>query len=53
MVSFNSVYYGLSTDAKPETALNGMAFIEMDTGKIYFFDASAGEWLEWGAEPNA
>lgn len=48
MVSFNSVYYGLSTDTKPETALNGMVFIEMDTGKLYFFDAENATWREWG-----
>lgn len=53
MVSFNSVYYGLSTDDKPEDTLNGMVFIEMDTGKLFFFDASSGVWLEWSAAPNA
>lgn len=43
-------YYGLRTDNKPEAA-NGSAFIEMDTGKIYFYDASDGGsgWTEWGA----
>lgn len=50
MVSFNSVYYGLSTDTKPETALNGMVFIEMDTSKVYFFDAEHGQWLEWAGD---
>lgn len=48
MVSFNSYYYGLSTDEKPATALNGTAFIEMDTGKIYFFDVANGAWIEFG-----
>lgn len=50
MVSFNSVYYGLSTDTKPETALNGMVFIEMDTSKVYFFDTEHGQWLEWAGD---
>ncbi len=61
MVSCNEVptYYGLSTDTKPvnsdgsggtpvNVVQNGSAFIEMDTGKIYFYDASSG-WIEWGA----
>lgn len=43
-------YRGLSTDTKPTSCGNGSVFIEMDTGKIYFFDASTGDWLEWGAE---
>lgn len=43
-------YYGKSTDEKPtRTVLNGRAFIEIDTGKIYFFDEDAKEWVEWGA----
>ena len=40
-------YYGLSTDTKP-AAGNGDAFIEMDTGKVYFYDAES-DWTEWGA----
>ena len=38
-------YYGKSTDEKPKVAANGQGFLEMDTGKIYFFDAETGEWL--------
>lgn len=49
-----SIYYGLSTDTKPTEGVgNGSAFIEMDTSKVYFFDAGNSEWLEWGAESNA
>lgn len=50
-----STYYGLSTDIpKPTEGVgNGSAFIEMDTSKVYFFDAGNAEWLEWGAESNA
>ena len=49
-----SIYYGLSTDTKPTDGVgNGSAFIEMDTSKVYFFDAGNSEWLEWGAESNA
>lgn len=50
-----STYYGLSTDTpKPTDGVgNGSAFIEMDTSKVYFFDAGNSEWLEWGAESDA
>ena len=49
-----STYYGLSTDSKPTEGVgNGSAFIEMDTSKVYFFDAGNSEWREWGAESNA
>lgn len=43
--------FGLSTDNKPTANIaNGSAFIEMDTSKIFFFDAAGTQWLEWGAE---
>lgn len=45
-------YYGLSTDNKPTAGVgNGSSFIEMDSGKVYFYDASEGGdgWIEWGA----
>lgn len=44
-----ATYYGLSTDTKPAVAGNGSAFIEMDTGKVFFFDAEGAAWIEWGA----
>lgn len=37
-------FVGLSSDDKPESAPNGAAFIEMDTGNVYFFDAENSEW---------
>ena len=42
---------GLSTDTKPteingKTINNGSTFIEIDTGKIYFYDLSNEEWKE-------
>ena len=43
-------YVGLQTDTKPVSCGNGSIFIEMDTSKLYFFDAVSGDWLEWGAE---
>ena len=43
------ILYGLSTDTKPLDEPNGSKFIEMDTSKVYLFDAEGAEWLEWGA----
>lgn len=42
---------GLSTDEKPTEAngkkiANGSVFIEIDTGKIYFFDLENETWEE-------
>ncbi len=42
---------GLSTDTKPtetdgKTIGNGSTFIEIDTGKIFFYDAENEEWKE-------
>lgn len=40
-------YRGLSTDTKPtETAAVNSLFLELDTGKFYFFDGS--NWTEVG-----
>ena len=36
----------LSTDAKPIPAPNGSDLLEMDTGKVYVFDAESKSWLE-------
>ena len=40
---------GLSTDTpKPTTGVaNGSMFVEMDTGKIYLFDADGETWREF------
>lgn len=42
---------GLSTDTKPteingKIINNGSTFIEIDTGKIYFYDLENEEWKE-------
>jgi hypothetical protein len=37
---------GLSTEAKPLDAPNGSTFWEMDTGKVYAFDAVGNRWIE-------
>ena len=48
----DSTLYGLSTDTKPTNVNNGTCFVEMDTGKVYFFDAAGSQWLEPGVEPE-
>lgn len=40
-------YFGLSTDEKPITVVNGSCFIEMDTSTMYFFDEETTEWIPW------
>ena len=44
--------WGKSTDTKPTHYGNGSRFIEMDTSKIYLFDAEGSEWHEWGADES-
>jgi hypothetical protein len=49
---FTGELRGLSADTKPteingQTIGNGSCFIEMDTGKIYFFDAESETWKEF------
>lgn len=39
-------YNGLSTDTKPTGGRNGDAFCEIDTGKIYKWNAAGDEWVE-------
>lgn len=50
-----STYYGLSTDTpKPTEGVgNGSAFIEMDTSKLYLYDAAGESWKEWGADASS
>lgn len=45
----DATFFGLSTDSKPTGVANGSCFVEMNTGKIYFFDAAGTQWIEWGA----
>ena len=40
-------YIGLSTDARPSMAYNGDVFLEMDTGKVFMYDAHSKSWLEF------
>jgi hypothetical protein len=40
-------YSGLSTDEKPTDGIgNGSIFVEIDTGKVYFYDAAGQTWIE-------
>ena len=39
-------YRGLSTDEKPTTVENGTTFVEIDTGKIYFYNKDDEQWEE-------
>ena len=43
--------YGKSNESKPISVNNvtGCRWIEIDTSKIYHYDADNSEWLEWGA----
>ncbi len=38
-------YRGLSSDTKP-TAPNGSDFLEIDTGKTWYYDADGKEWVD-------
>lgn len=39
-------YRGMEDDTKPTSAPNGSDFLEMDTGKIWYFDAENSEWVD-------
>lgn len=44
----------LSTDEKPvEGVMNGSCLIEMDTGKVYFFDEAGKAWTEFAETEGA
>lgn len=49
MVPRSCEMVGLSTDSKPTgvSVGNGWSFIEMDTGKVFFYNAADEEWLEF------
>lgn len=49
MVPRSCEMVGLSTDTKPTgvSVGNGWSFIEMDTGKVFFYNAADEEWLEF------
>lgn len=37
-------YYGRSTDSKPSNVAKGASFLELDTGKLYFYDGN--DWID-------
>ena len=48
MNAASATLVGLSTDIpKPTNAGNGWIFSEIDTGKIYIYDAENSTWREW------
>ena len=46
-------YRGLSTDEKPASQPNGSDFLEIDTGKVWYFDEDSGDWLDPTAVDDA
>ena len=47
-VPLNDVYVCVSTDTKTETGCgNGDMCVEMDTGKVYFFNADGAAGSKW------
>jgi hypothetical protein len=50
--NLSDVFIGLHDDEKPTGCYNGSAFLEMDTGAIYLFDAASQEWLATFAPPE-
>ena len=44
---FNKEIYGTSEETKPTDGIaTGSAFIEVNTGKVYFFNENTGSWIE-------
>lgn len=41
-----SEYTGRSIDAKPINVENGASYIEIDTGRVYRYDAENKQWME-------
>lgn len=41
----------LSTDTKPilDDMISGSKILEIDTGKLFIYNATDKEWVEWGA----
>ena len=50
LISYNGgycEYAGTSADSKPtENVATGSVFLEVDTGKVFFFNATSGNWVE-------
>lgn len=46
-------YMGLSTEAKPTEGLaTGCLFVEIDTGKVYYYNADTTTWSVFGGGSN-
>lgn len=47
IATVSQTYWGLSTDSKPTSGVgNGSIFIEINTGKVYFFNGEGAAWVE-------
>ena len=48
VTSYTYEFRGLSTDDKStiKNVTNGSVFFEMDTGKVYLYDAENNEWKQ-------
>lgn len=57
MVAYiDGAYRGSSTDRAAmsgDVIRNQEAFIETDTGKLYFYDAENSEWVEYGGSSDS
>ncbi len=52
----DGAYRGSSTDRAAmsgDAIRNQEAFIETDTGKLYFYDAENSEWVEFGGSSDS
>ena len=46
-------FRGLEDDDKPDGVPNGSDYLEMDTGKMFYYDAENGTWLDPTETPDA
>lgn len=52
-MNMSDCFAGLHDDEKPAGVYNGSCFIEMDTGKVYFYDAANSQWIEFGGSSDS
>lgn len=52
LMNMSDCFAGLHDDEKPTGVYNGSCFIEMDTGKVYFYDAENSQWIEFGGSSD-
>ena len=47
------LFFGISTDTKPSEVSNGSCFVEIDTSKVYFYNAEGDSWVEWSEDSHS